>query len=109
MKDYDIRFLILLVIAQFFVALVPMVAPLIASGLASDAESLRAMKQITMISTIVGRLPTIVICALWLRRRETERDGSPILWLFAGAVLTIQGLLLYLGFRVLSEIQNSRK
>lgn len=105
MKPYEIRFLTLLLIAQLFVVGVPVFSSALVSLSAGPEDSLRLMKLFRTASTILGQLPSMIICGLWLRRKELDREGNHVLWFFAGILFSIQGLLLYFGIRILSDIR----
>lgn len=108
MKPYERKLLALLLFAQLFVVGVPVFSSAMLSLSTNAEDSLRIMQAFRSASTILGQIPSMIICGIWLRKREVERQGNPILWFFAGFLFSIQGLLLYFGYRILSELRTRR-
>lgn len=109
MKSYEKTFLTLLLISQAFIVIVPLLGSTLQNFYTDPRNAYDALKTAQTVSLLLGQIPSMIICGLWLRRKEIEHGGSPNLWFFAGAIFTIHGILLHLGYRIFSKQLNEIK
>lgn len=103
MKPYEKKFLTLLIISEVFIVIVPLLGNTLRKFYSDPQQAYDVLKTVQSASFFLGQIPSMLICGLWLRRKEVEQSGNPTLWFFAGCIFAIHGLLLHLGYRILSK------